>query len=431
VKNENKIEVFIYPPNEQEAVPAGQYRYEPKSGAGIFVYSRDYLKSKKPLAVDPLNLPLEVENNPVIVTLGHEQKGRRRLYGVLRDSLPDSWGRILMTYLHGLPMDNPAPESLLRFSNNQRVGNLDFRETTEDKEKTDVPLKAVDWENLISTAFNIERGIIKPPERDGLLYLERTSLGGARPKTLFFDGQFLWLAKLPSCTDIWNEARIEFAATLLGKRCGLNTSEMKIEATDLGDVLLSKRFDRIYAQPGFSRIGYFSCQTALESLGVLNLERSYINYVDVLRTRFPENWNRPMAEELFRRLCFNILVRNTDDHPLNHGVLYSHEGISPSPAFDLFPDYLRKEQVGAFDLSMACGPFGKKAEWRNVLAGAGHFGLSGEKAASIIRSMAEQVRDWRGIFAGAGVSEEDMTKIEGSLESPLHQEALELEPYNG
>jgi len=429
VRNENKIEVFIYPPDEREAVPAGQYRYEPKSGAGVFVYSRDYLKSKKPLAVDPLNLPLEVENKPVIVTRGQEQKGR--LFGVLRDSLPDSWGRILMTCLHGLPMDNPAPESLLRFSNNHRVGNLDFRETIKDKEKDDVPLKAVDWENLISTAFNVERGLIKPSERNSLLYLERTSLGGARPKTLFFDGQLLWLAKLPSCVDTWNEARIEFAATLLGKRCGLDTPEMKIEATALGDVLLSKRFDRIYARPGFSRTGYFSCQTALESLGVLNIERSYINYADVLRTRFPESWNRHMAEELFRRLCFNILVRNTDDHPLNHGVLYSHEGVNPSPAFDLFPDYLRKEQVGSFNLSMACGPFGKKAEWRNVLAGAGHFGLSGEKAASIIRVMAEQVRDWRGIFAGAGVSEEDLTKIEGSLESPLHREALELEPDDG
>jgi len=428
MKNENKIEVFIYPPNERAAVPAGQYRYEPNSGAGIFVYYRDYLKSKKPLAVDPLNLPLEIENNPVIVTLGQEQKGRRRLFGVLRDSLPDSWGRILMTHLHGLPMDDPDPEKLLRFSNNQRVGNLDFRATVKDQEKADLPWKAVDWENLISAAFNIERGLVKPPERDSLLYLERTSLGGARPKTLFFDGRFLWLAKLPSCTDIWNEARIEFATTLLGRRCGLNVPEMKIQATALGDVLLSKRFDRVYIEPGFSRIGYFSCQTALESLGALNLEPSYLNYVDILRTRFPGNWNRPMAEEIFRRLCFNILVRNTDDHPLNHGILYSHEGIKPSPAFDLCPDYSRKEQAGPFNLNMACGPWGKKAEWRNVLAGAAHFGLSGEKAAAIVRSMAGQVKAWRDVFAEAGVAEEDLAKIEGSLESPLHRAALELEP---
>ena len=426
MESRDKIEVFIYPPGQTEAIPAGQYRYDSKLGAGVFIYSRDYLTSKDPLAIDPVNLPLHLENKPAIVTLGQNRTGRDRLFGVLRDSIPDSWGRTLMTYLHGLPVRNPDPERLLRLSNNHRVGNLDFREKIEDGERPDVPLSPVDWERLISTANNLERGIIKPPERDSLLYLERTSLGGARPKTLLFDGECLWLAKLPSVTDIWNEARIELATMTLASRCGVTVPEMRIVESGLGDVLLSKRFDRTYTDSGFLRTGYLSCQTILEGLGRPDLERSYLNYADMLRTRFPKNWTRETARELFRRMCFNILVRNTDDHPLNHGVLHSHDGIKLSPAFDIFPEFSRKDQTDPFKLNMECGPQGKIADWGNVLDGAGHFGLDKAQAASMIRDMAAQVNGWRETFHWAGVSEEDMAKIEGSFESPLHLEALGL-----
>jgi serine/threonine-protein kinase HipA len=428
MKNQNKIEVFIYLPGESEAVSAGQYRYDPKMGAGVFIYHKNYLTSKEPMAVDPVNLPLNLETLPKIVTLGPNRVGRDRLFGVLRDSVPDSWGRTLMTYLYGLPVRNPDPEDLLRFSNNQRVGNLDFRENIKDSEKPGVIWNPVDWDKLISTVRNFELGLIQPLERDSLLYLERTSLGGAKPKTLLFDGEHLWLAKLPSITDLWNDARIEYATMTLAAQCGLKVPEMKIESVGEADVLLSKRFDRICVNSNFLRTGYFSCQTVLEGLARPDLERSYLNFVDALRMRFPKSWSRKMGMEMFERMCFNILVRNTDDHPLNHGLLHTREGVQLAPAFDICPEFSRKNQTEPFKLNMECGPQGKMATWGNVLEGAGHFGLDKDQAATLIRNLAAKVKEWRKVFDWAGVSEGDMAKIEGAFESPLHLEALELEP---
>ena len=423
---DNHIEIFLYPPGETEAVPAGQYRFDPDTSLGTFTYHRDYLSLKNKLPVDPVNLPLANGTKPVSITLGPWAEGRYRLFGTLRDSLPDSWGRGLMAFVHGLPVENPDPEPLMRLSHNQRIGNLDFRARKDQGEKEQIDFSSVDWDKLIFTVAGLERGLYKPLERDSLLYLERTSLGGARPKTLYFDGQDLWLAKLPSIHDVWNEARIELATTALAGNCGLKIPEMKIITAQSGDVLLSKRFDRLPIARGFARLGYFSCQTALDSLRAYKYEQSYLNYADILRTKFPKNWTSELGRDLFKRMCFNVLIRNTDDHALNHGCLFSADGIWPAPVFDLVPDFLPKELIGPFTLSMVCGPAGKKADWNNILAGASHFGLDQKEASVLIQDLALKMSGWRDHYSSYGVSGDDIIKFEGCLDSHIHANALQL-----
>lgn len=88
------------------------------------------------------------------------------------------------------------------------------------------------------------------------LFLHGSSLGGARPQCVIGDQGGLWLAKFPDVQDRWNHARIEWATMLLAKKCKVIVPAMRILSTQMGDVLLSRRFDRDSTARGFFRHGY-------------------------------------------------------------------------------------------------------------------------------------------------------------------------------
>jgi serine/threonine-protein kinase HipA len=261
-------------------------------------------------------------------------------------------------------------------------------------------------EDLLAATAAMEQDTA-PAAHFQLLLQQGTSMGGVRPKCLVEDVSGLWLAKFPSRQDRWNNARVEMATMALAARCGIRIPELRVVQAQKGDILLVKRFDRQKTSAGYIRLGYAS---ALSVLGLDERERerfSYLSFADRLRSGFPRSRHKEQGAELFRRLVFNILIRNMDDHPRNHGILPAGESMELAPAFDLTPTPASPGLSTEFYLAMAAGPQGRLGTMGNALAGCAHFGLTPEAAGEIIRELSEGLRAWREVFAAHGVSGED------------------------
>lgn len=141
-------------------------------------------------------------------------------------------------------------------------------------------------------------------------------------------------------------------------------------------------------------------------------------------------------EELFRRVVFNALISNLDDHPRNHALIAPEREWQLAPAYDLTPQ--PSASLEQRNLALECGPLGRMARRDNLLAGAGRFGLEKGAAAAIIDGLRQVVAQrWRGEVLRHGGTEGDCaTAIEPSssaafnrvirivkMEKPLSREA--------
>ena len=142
---------------------------------------------------------------------------------------------------------------------------------------------------------------------------------------------------------------------------------------------------------------------------------SYILLVEELRRASAEP--KKDAAELFRRMCFNALISNTDDHPRNHALVARDRNWRLSPAYDLVP--MMHISLEHRDLALICGDEGRFASARNLLTQAPRFLLAPDEAARIIKDMTTQVRQtWRNVARGVGVTDTDCDKIAGAFVYP-------------
>jgi serine/threonine-protein kinase HipA len=214
------------------------------------------------------------------------------------------------------------------------------------------------------------------------------------------------------------------ATMRLAEHCGIRVPPMRLLQTERGDILLLRRFDREKTEAGYVRHGYLSALSVMSYKDTEPYRHSYLDFVDQLRSIFPKSWTREQGEELFRRLVFNILSRNIDDHARNHGILLFGQRMELSPAFDITPTITEAGYNSRFNMAMNLGPDGSVATWENVLAGAAHFGLNQEKAKQAIFEIAGKISAWREIFSETGVSEEDTEKFRWTFDSSIREEAL-------
>lgn len=249
-----------------------------------------------------------------------------------------------------------------------------------------------------------------------------TSMGGARPKAVVEDNDGLWIAKFNRPDDPWNSARVEHAMLLLGRACGLVTSESRVVDVGGRDVLLVKRFDREKVEGGYLRARMVSALTLLRAEDTYQSRDkwSYVLLAEEVRRVCTDPARN--AAELFRRMCFNALISNVDDHPRNHAVIARDAGWQVSPAYDLTPAV--PISMERRDLAMACGDGGRFANARNLLSQAPRFLLEREEARAITDAMEERVRaSWYATARGAGVSERDCERIAGAFAYPGFREA--------
>ncbi|MCK5689579.1 HipA domain-containing protein [Myxococcota bacterium] len=399
---ERKIIVFIYLQGESAAVPAGIFTHDADSGVGRFAYGLRYLQRPEAIAVDPVALPLGVAPREVTSNGG--------LYGAFRDAAPDYWGRLVIAAESKLPPEALSEIDFLTATNATRVGNLDFRTAPDDAEPTLSPPHFNQLSEVMQAASSIQAG---EQAESHLLQLLRqgSSMGGARPKCTVEWDRGLWLAKFSAKDDTLNNPRIEYATMSLARLCGLSIPEVRLVQVGDKDVFLIRRFDREPQGKSWLRHGFMSSLSLMQWDERDRLRWSYPAIADRLRRYMgPAD-----IRELFRRMVFNILVRNTDDHPRNHGVLSKGDKLSLSPAYDIVPTLTHVGVGTDFRLAMSLGKDGREATLQNAVSHAARFGISKEESQTMIDELLSSLRQWRGHFEESGLPGREIDALAASF----------------
>jgi serine/threonine-protein kinase HipA len=415
ISKKNECYVYITLPSQTEAVTAGRFVLTTdKRGlsVGRFVYGKSYLERPNAVALDPVELKLSARV--------YETRAMKGVFGVLRDAGPDYWGRRIIEHYSGKSELDEL--DYLLYSPDDRAGALGFglnvippAPRREFNKKFDL-IKLQQLADAIVNEEDQSSAVLVNDQVTDLLLIG-TSMGGARPKAVVEDKEGLWIAKFNRFDDKWNAARVEHAMLVLAHRSGLQAADSKIVQIGGRDVLLVKRFDRKKTSQGYLRARMMSALTLLHSEDTFQSRDkwSYISLVEELRriSGQPEK----DAAELFRRMCFNALISNTDDHPRNHAVIASEQDWRLSPAYDLTPS--TPVSLERRDLAMICGNQGRFANAENLLSQHARFFIEYEQANLMLGKMESFIKNnWYSIARAEGVSEADCKKIESAFVYP-------------
>lgn len=419
--SETPSECFVYVtlPGETHAVTAGRFALDADRRGnleGRFVYGRRYLERRNAVALDPVELRLSTRTYSTVALGG--------VFGALRDASPDYWGRLLIQ--RHLGHAQPGEMAYLLFSPDDRAGALGFGLNQTPPAPKRAFNQALDLAQLQAAADAVAADAEGEPrahaagseaerEQAQRLLMLGTSMGGARPKAVVEDQDALWVAKFNRADDPWNSARVEHAMLVLARTCGLTTAESRVVEVAGRDVLLVKRFDREKSPDGgYRRARMASALTLLraEDTHQSRDKWSYVMLAEELRRVCADPARN--AAELFRRMCFNALISNTDDHPRNHAVIAREQDWHLSPAYDLTPATPVSQERR--DLAMACGDAGRTASAGNLLSQCARFLLERPQAETLLAAMEAQVSaSWYATARSAGVSERDCERISSAF----------------
>ncbi len=415
--------VYITLPGTTELVTAGRFVLSvDRRGApeGRFVYGRSYLERQNAVALDPVELKLSPRTYATAALNG--------VFGALRDASPDFWGRRVIQ--RHLGKAQPGEMAYLLCSPDDRAGALgfglhqippapkrSFNQTlalAKVQEMADIIVADDDRQAGDQPALRYEAAAVGDCDQVEKLMLIGTSMGGARPKAVIEDAAGLWIAKFNRPDDAWNSARVEHAMLVLARACSLTTAESRVIDVAGRDVLLVKRFDREKVAGGYLRARMISALTLLRTEDTYRARDrwSYVLLAEELRRVSADPAKD--ASELFRRMAFNALISNIDDHPRNHALLAKNADWRLSPAYDLTPAV--PVSLERRDLAMECGDAGRFANADNLLSQSARFLLDATQAAAMLDAMEEQVRGtWYATARSAGVNERDCERISSAF----------------
>ena len=351
---------------------------------------------------------------------GGPQYGSGRLFGFLQDAMPDRWGRRLIDKRERLlaSQEGRAPrhltdiDYLTQIDDVTRMGALRLRENERllGTEYANTPVPPLTYlREFVDMAQEYER----QDEQGGSireewllnLYKQGSSLGGARPKANVRDTDgSLWIAKIPSVSDDYDVALWEFWAHQMAKQAGIEVPQMRLLSLpgQKYHTLLSKRFDRA----GKQRIQFASAMTlcGLQDGADATTGNGYLDIVDVIIGNSGIVDPPAALEQLYRRVAFSIAIRNHDDHFRNHGFLLTEKGWVWSPAYDLNPsDFTTQSLLVSRDSN--------ESSLEVLLAAAGDYMLSTERAKQIVDEVSKAMQNARQIARQCGISEREMARF--------------------
>ncbi len=376
-----------------------------------FEYDPAWLRHPERFALEPA----------LMLTAGpfHTVPGRS-LFGAIGDSTPDRWGRVLMRRAErrSARREGRAPRTLseadvlLMVDDEARTGALRFSTDPTGPflaapGRTRIP-PLVELPRLLAAAQCVT-GDTEGEDDLRLLLGPGSSLGGARPKASVrdTDGR-LAIAKFPHVRDDLNVVLWETVALGLAEASGIDVPQRRCETIAGRNVLIVRRFDRRAGH----RLPFLS---AMSMLGANEREsRSYPEIADALRRHGARP--KPDLQQLWRRILFNVLISNVDDHLRNHGFLYQdHRGWRLSPAYDLNPVPV---DIRPRVLSTCIDDDDPAASVELALGTAGFYGLELNGAKVIAREVATAVTRWREVARGLGAARRDVDRMASAFEHP-------------
>ncbi len=392
----------------------GAVAWDSTNGIGSFEYDQTFLKNN--LNLSPIKMPIKNANNR-IYTFNElrDIKTFRGLPGLLADVLPDKYGNALInTWLtkNGRATDSLNPVEMLCFIGKRGMGALEFEPVTQKASNTSSKLEI---NNLVDIAEKIITGKtnfkthLNSNEEKALLDILKigTSAGGARAKAVIAynsktnevrsgqanapKGFAQWLIKFDGVSDKQFGAssgygRVEMAYYLMAKKAGIEMMECKLLEENGRAHFMTKRFDRekgnekLHVQSfcamqhyDFNEVTLYSYEQLFETMRMLQLPY-------------------PQAEQLYKRMIFNVMARNCDDHTKNFMFIMNKAGNwKLSPAYDVCHAFRPgSEWVSKHALSIN----GK----RNNITKSDLFEVAKQmnikKAETIIKQIAEIVSNW-------------------------------------
>lgn len=342
-------------------------------------------------------------------------------FGIFLDSAPDRWGRMLMERREAAEADREdrpmkalrEVDFLLGVHDTTRMGALRFRKTDgviflDDREKAAPPVTSLGELADISRKLE-EPGVEILPEYErwlAMLIAPGTSLGGARPKANFTDltGK-LWFAKFPSKEDRYDVAGWEFIVHQMARDAGILVPDSRLESFGEGyRTFCVERFDRVNE----SRRMFVSAMTLLERQDG-QAGASYVDLVELISDQGAQNHIDADLEQLYRRVVFNVLVGNRDDHLRNHGFIRNKTGWRLAPAFDMNPSLYKPEHALTLDGNVAAPSMKAVRETAEDF-----YRLTRAQADAIEKQVMDVVKAWPERAALLGMSRfevQQMTKV--------------------
>jgi serine/threonine-protein kinase HipA len=340
------------------------------------------------------------------------------MFGAIGDSAPDRWGRALMRRMERrraereqqTPRTLQEIDYLLLVDDEARQGALRFAEIEggpflrEEGAKRTPPL--LELPELLSAAERVADDT--DTEEDlRLLLAPGSSLGGARPKASVRDKDgHLAIAKFPRRDDDYNTVVWEAIALTLAHKAGIPVPDARIETVGDKPVLVLRRFDRGDGR----RIPFLSSMSMLDARD--NQTRSYMEIADALRQHGAAA--KDDIRELWRRIVFNVLISNTDDHLRNHGFLYEGPaGWRLSPAYDLNPVPV---DIKPRILTTAINEDDNTASLDVAMSVAPYFELDHARARRDAGSVARAVAAWRDEATRHGLTKAECARMASAFE---------------
>ncbi len=394
--------VWIWLPQHKEPTIMGRLRFDAQGYS--FVYGKNYLSNPHAISLDPQILPLQS------MRFGPQ----KNLFYSLRDASPDAWGRRVLLYRQGFSSNSDTNliselDYLLQGSD-ARIGALHFQNTSEDYQA--LPVQRASLQELLEASEAILKG-----ENLSASWLDAiqhgTSIGGARPKVTLEYHQAPWIAKFSTQTDTFPVVRQEALGMELARRLNIHTAENQLTQVLKKDVLLIRRFDR--DNQGLHR----HMISGLTALQLDEMEARYASYPQL--AEFIWKYGREpkkQCEELYRRMVFNILIGNTDDHARNHAFFWNGQEAELTPAYDVSILSRIGEEASQ---AMIIGDQGTFSSRSNALSKCPSFGLSIARASNIFDEFIESIHHhWKEACEVAHLTENEQNNLMGrAVLSPM------------
>lgn len=417
----------------------GSIFWDDKQGMGIFEYAPDF--KERGLEVSPFKMPTssgrDVFSFPELRSRDQELDTFRGLPGMLADLLPDKYGNALINSwlsAQGRATNSMNPVEMLCYIGKRGMGALEIRPSLKEMSK---PSAKIEMESLVNLADRILqerldfRLQLSPEEEETWTDLLRmgTSAGGARAKALVAynpvtgeirsgqikapEGFEYCILKFDGVSDSQlghskGYGRVEMAYYLMAKEAGLTMTTCRLLEENGRAHFLTQRFDRdhsgekIHMQSlcglrhfDYNMVGYYSYEQVFETMRGLKL--SY-----------------PEAEEMFRRMSFNVMARNCDDHTKNFAFLMDKSGKwSLSPAYDICYAY----RPGSKWVSMqSLSVNGKRTDIsrQDLMDVAKRVNI--RNASNILDKVAAAINRWQEFAKATGVAKELEVEIAKNLQ---------------
>lgn len=341
------------------------------------------------------------------------QYKKETVFDMLQDCLPDRWGRRLIDKRERLlaEKENRLPrrlcddDYLLMLDDATRMGAFRLRhgESYMGVDDADCPVPPIaNIREFTDLAHRFEKAEAEGESMHEQwlrnLYKQGSSLGGARPKANVRDTDgTLYIAKIPSIHDDYDVALWEHFACSLAREAGIKVAETRLLTLEgqRHHTLLSKRFDR----KGTQRVHFASAMTlcGLKDGASADTGNGYLDIVDMIIGHSGMANTYASLKELYRRVAFNCLIGNHDDHFRNHGFLLTQNGWEWSPAYDLNP-------TNEITQSLLITARSNDSSIEQLLEASSDYMLESAEAAAIVEEVKNAVKNWQKVATRCGIS---------------------------